>query len=151
MSTPLDRNPPDYTIVLITDASAQACFEAINDPQRWWDGRVEGSADHLGAEFTYTHGGLHMSVQRVVELVEGKRVVWEVVASELGFVDEVEPWTGTTIVFDLEADEQGTTVTMTHHGLTPALACYDQCSFGWDHVIGRSLQQVLATGELVRF
>lgn len=142
---------PDYTTTFETSASAADCFAAVSDPGRWWDGEVIGSADALGAEFTYSHGGMHRSVHRVTEYVPNKRVAWLVTDSQLGFVNEDQPWTGTTIVFDLEEVEGQTRVTMTHLGLSPDKDCFDQCSFGWDHVIGRSLRQFIATGELVRF
>ncbi|MGH8828631.1 MAG: SDR family NAD(P)-dependent oxidoreductase, partial [Jiangellaceae bacterium] len=130
---------PDYTITFVVSKPPDEVFAAVNDPRGWWDGEVTGTTDQLGTEFTYRHGNQHTSVQRVVELVPGERVVWEIVSSKLGFVDVPEPWTGTRISFDLEPDGDGTRVTLVHHGLTPALECYDACSAGWEHAAGRSL------------
>jgi NAD(P)-dependent dehydrogenase (short-subunit alcohol dehydrogenase family) len=142
---------PDYVHTFVTARSPAHAYAAINDPRRWWDGEITGTTDQLGAEFTYRHGEQHVSVQRVAELVPAERVVWEVISSRLGFVDEPEPWTGTRIVFELEPSDNGTKVRLTHRGLVPLLECYDACSTGWEHVAGRSLRQFIETGHGVRF
>lgn len=142
---------PDFTTTFVVSKSPPEVFAAVNDPRSWWDGEVTGTTDRIGAEFTYRHGDQHTSVQRIAELVPGERVVWEVVSSALGFVDEPEPWAGTRITFEFEPDDDGTRVTMVHDGLVPALECYDACSAGWQHVAGRSLRQFIETGSGVRF
>jgi NAD(P)-dependent dehydrogenase (short-subunit alcohol dehydrogenase family) len=142
---------PDYVHTFVTVEPPAHVFSAINDPRRWWDGEITGTTDELGAEFTYRYGKQHVSVQRVAELIPTERVVWEVISSHLGFVDETEPWTGTRIVFDLEPSDNGTKVTLTHRGLVPLLECYAACSAGWEHVAGRSLRHFIETGHGIPF
>jgi len=142
---------PDYTATIVVSKPPIDVFAAINDPRGWWDGEITGTTDQVDAEFTYRYGEHHLSVQRVAELVPGERVVWEVVSSHLGFVDEHEPWTGTQITFDLEPAGDGTKLTLVHHGLVPALECYDACSRGWEHAAGRSLREFIETGHGVPF
>lgn len=142
---------PDYTTTFTVSKSPAEVFAAINDPHAWWDGEITGPTDHLGAEFTYRYRDHHMSLQRVVDLVPGERVVWEVLSSELDFVDEAEPWTGTRIAFDIEPVDGGTRVTLVHHGLVPLSDCYDACSTGWEHIAGRSLREFIETGHGVSF
>ena len=142
---------PDYSATFVVSKPPSDVFTAINDPRGWWDGEITGTTDQVAAEFTYRYGEQHVSVQRVAELVSGERVVWEVVSSHLGFVDEPEPWTGTQVTFDLEPAGDGTKVTLVHHGLVPALECYDACSLGWEHAAGRSLRAFIETGHGVPF
>lgn len=142
---------PDYTTTFTVSKSPADVFAAINNPRGWWDGEITGPTDQLGAEFTYRYREIHASLQRVVELVPGERVAWEVLSSELDFVDEAEPWTGTRIAFDIEPVDGGTRVTLVHHGLVPRLPCYDACSTGWEHVAGRSLRAFIETGHGVSF
>lgn len=141
----------DYTHTFVSPRPPAEVFAAVNDPRGWWDGEITGTTDRLGAEFTYRYGELHHSVQRVAELDPGRRVVWDVVSSWLGFVDEAEPWTGTQIVFDLLPTDDGTEVTLTHRGLVPLRECYDACSAGWEHVAGRSLRRFIETGRGIAF
>jgi uncharacterized protein YndB with AHSA1/START domain len=143
--------PPDYTATFVVSKPPADVFAAITDPRGWWDGEITGTTDQVGAEFTYRFGEQHTSVQRVAELLPGERIVWEVVSSQLGFVDEQEPWTGTKVAFDLEPAGDGTRVTLVHHGLVPVLDCYDTCAAGWEHVVGRSLREFIETGHGVRF
>ncbi|WP_198346414.1 MULTISPECIES: SDR family NAD(P)-dependent oxidoreductase [Nocardioides] len=143
--------PADYRVAFVVARPADEVYAAVNDPRAWWDGEITGSTDALDAEFTYRYREHHRSVQRVAELVPGRRVAWEVVSSELDFVDEPEPWTGTRIVFEIELAEDGTRVTLTHRGLVPLRECYAACSAGWDHVAGRSLRHYLETGRGLPF
>jgi hypothetical protein len=136
----------DYTATIEFDRSPDEIFAAIADVGQWWLGDVTGEADRVGAEFTYRYQDLHDSRQRVTEFVPGRRVVWDVVDSELSFVSEPDPWTGTRIVFDLEPSGEGTRLTFTHEGLTPEKECYDACSAGWDHFVIGSLQRFVEDG-----
>jgi hypothetical protein len=142
---------PDYTVTFVTSKSPAEVFAAINDPRGWWDGEITGTTDQLDAEFTYQYGEHHTSVQRVTELIPDQRVVWEVTSSKLDFVEEPEPWTGTQISFDIKPIDDGTKVTLVHHGLVPSLECYDACSAGWEHAAGHSLRSFIETGHGVPF
>lgn len=136
----------DYTTTLEFDRGPDEVFAAIADVSRWWLGEVTGEADHVGAEFTYRYQDLHESRQRVSEFVPGRRAVWDVIDSDLSFVSEADPWTGTRVVFDLEPSNGGTRLTFTHEGLTPQKECYAACSAGWDHFVLASLRQLVLEG-----
>jgi hypothetical protein len=76
----------DFTLTFSVDQTPQEAFAAINDVRGWWSGNLDGPTDELGGEFTYRFGKVHFTKQKVTELVPGKRVVWLVVDSDLGFV-----------------------------------------------------------------
>ncbi len=145
MSTP--EAGTDFTVTMLVDRAPDEVFAAINDVRGWWSGEVEGETGRLGAQFTYRYANVHRSVQRVTELVPGRRVVWRVMDSHLDFVVNGREWTGTHIIFEI-ADRQGRTeVRFTHRGLHPSCECYGACSDGWERLLTRNLRGFIATGE----
>ena len=57
----------NYTTAFLVEKSPDEVFASINDVRGWWTGDVEGSADELGAEFTYRYQNLHFSRQKITE------------------------------------------------------------------------------------
>jgi hypothetical protein len=131
-----------YTV----EQSPEEVFAAILDVRAWWTGQVEGRADELGAEFSYRHPPQHYSLQRVVELEPGRRVVWRITDSHLSFIPEPAEWTGTEIVFDIASAADGTELGFTHVGLVPDVECFGACSTAWLHYINGSLRSLITTG-----
>lgn len=138
---------PDFTMTFTLDGMPDEVFEAISDARRWWSGEIEGATDRLGAEFTYRYRDMHRSVQKVAELVRGRRIAWQVLDATLGFVRDQEGWRGTTIVFDLTPEAGRTRVRFTHVGLTPGCECYDTCTAGWRSLLEGNLRRLVATGQ----
>jgi hypothetical protein len=90
----------NFTTTIVVDQSPEEAFKAINNARGWWSGEIRGDTDKIGAEFDYRYKDVHFSKQKIKELVPGKRVVWHVLESRLGFPKENE-WSGTDIVFDI--------------------------------------------------
>lgn len=135
-----------YSTSFTVDQSPEEVYAAILNVPAWWTGQVEGTTDEIGAEFSYRHPPQHYSRQRVTELEFARRVVWQVVDSELSFVSEPAEWTGSDIVFEIGPVADGTELRFTHVGLLPEVECYDACSTGWIHYVGGSLHSLITTG-----
>jgi hypothetical protein len=138
----------DYTRSFTATKTPGEAYAAILRVPEWWIGEVEGAFAEEGAEFVYAYEPFHRTVQRVKTLVPGSRVEWEVLESRIRFVEDEEEWKGTVIRFDVSPAADGTTeVRFTHAGLTPRIACYANCSAGWDHYIANSLKTFIETGK----
>ena len=109
--------------------------------------RSTGRTDQPGAEFTFRAGDIHCSTQKITEWEPGKKVVWQVVDSQIDFVADKEEWTGTDIVFEIARRDGRTELRFTHAGLVPALACYGECADAWAHYINDSLFNLITTGS----
>lgn len=55
----------DFTTAIVVDQTPKQVFSAINNPQNWWSGEIEGSTCKLNDEFTYRYKELHFSNQRI--------------------------------------------------------------------------------------
>jgi uncharacterized protein YndB with AHSA1/START domain len=137
----------DFTTIISVDQSPEQVFDAITNVRGWWTGEIEGSTDELGAVFEYRYKDFHRSTQKITELVPGKKLVWHVVESHLGFVDHEKEWTGTDIVFEISPTNGKTEIRFTHVGLVPAFACYGDCSGAWGFLVEGSLRSLITTGR----
>jgi uncharacterized protein YndB with AHSA1/START domain len=138
---------PGFTTTISVDQSPKETFAAINNVRGWWSGEIEGNTNKLGAEFTYRYKDVHRSQQKITEFVPGKRVVWQVLDSQLGFVKDESEWTGTEIVFEISEKNGKTEVRFTHAGLVPEYECFDDCSIAWGTLVNGNLRKLIATGE----
>ena len=141
------KQEKDFTTSILVDKSTVEVYNAINNAHGWWQGEIKGSTGTLNDEFTYQMNTVHFSKQKITELVPGKKIVWQVTASNLSFVNKTDEWTGTTIEFDIEPEGHKTKLTFTHLGLVPSFECYGGCSGGWTSLIQKSLLGFINTGK----
>ncbi len=137
----------DFSTAFTVKATPARVFAAINDVRGWWTGEVEGVTDRPGAEFSYRHGDLHYSRQKIAEMTPDKRVAWKVTDAKLTFVAAQIEWVGSEIVFEIIPKGEETDLRFTHVGLTPACECYEGCSRGWTYFVDGSLRRFIETGH----
>ncbi len=137
----------DYKISLTVDAPLHEVFQKINCVTDWWTDELKGHSEKVNDVFTVQFGDIHLSTQKVIELIPNKKIVWLVTDSKLTFIEKQQEWTNTQIVFELSHSNNQTQLDFTHIGLVPEVQCYDGCSKGWDYYINGSLFKYLTTGK----
>jgi hypothetical protein len=129
------------------NANSKSIFEAINNPCQWWSGNITGTTDELGQEWVYRYQNIHYSKQKVVEMIQNKKVAWEVTDSYISFVENKAEWNGSRIAFEIEKNNGGTVLTFTHLGLMPTVACYEDCKHAWEFYIKESLRNSIVSQQ----
>jgi len=137
----------DYHVMLSVNASAKEVFNNINNVTKWWTEDLKGSSQKLNDEFIVQFGEVHVSKQKLVELIPDKKVVWLVTDSKLNFIKDKQEWTNTKISFELSRNENKTKIHFMHIGLVPEVECYNSCTKGWDYYIKGSLFKLLTEGK----
>ncbi len=137
----------NYTATLQVNATAQEVFRCINSVSEWWTEDLDSSAQKLHDEFTVRFGNIHVSTQKVVELIPDKIVGWLVTDSKLSFVEDKQEWKNSEIYFELSEHDNKTQVNFIHIGLEPDLECYHDCVKGWNYYLKESLFKLLTEGK----
>jgi uncharacterized protein YndB with AHSA1/START domain len=137
----------NFTSAFTVDNSPEEVFEAINNVRSWWSEEVVGETTKLGDKFTFEVPGVHRTTQTLTEVIPGKKIVWQVSDSWIGFVEDKTEWDGTDIVFEISEKGDKTEVRLTHVGLVPSVECYDACTGGWSAYMAGSLRDLIMTGK----
>ncbi len=136
----------DFTAVLnlpASPAAVSALFASAAGVSRWW-GPTEGDGT-AGGTLATSFGEYGVNTMRVLEAGPA-RVVWEPVASDgTAPTGHTREWLGTTMEFDIVPAGAGTELRFRHAGLTPQLACWDDCLAAWTHFMA-SIQTFAETG-----
>ena len=136
----------DFSITFLVEQTPDEVFKAIINVRDWWSEEIEGNSENLNDEFIYHFGNLHYSKHKIIEVVQGTKVVWLTIDSKLTFVNKQDEWSGTKMKFEISKLEDITKLVITHSGLVPELECYDACSAGWTYYLLNSLLPLIKTG-----
>lgn len=130
----------DIMHLITIEAPAPRVYEALTTAEgvrAWWtpDADLDSTVGGFGT-FRF-HEGADVTKVQIEDLEPPLRVRWKAVES---FRPE---WAGTTIGFDLRADEDRTVLSFAHRGFVEADAVYALTTTGWGVYLSR-LQEYLA-------
>ena len=122
-------------------ASPQAAYKALtarDDLAAWWttDTRGGSAVDEV---IHFQFGDKGFFDMKVLELVPGRRVLWQV-------VDGPKEWIGTRVRFELSRDGDYTTLLFTHEGWKEPVEFMHHCSTKWG-IFLMSLKSLVETGK----
>jgi len=137
----------NYTTSFTVKNSPEEVFNAITRVRDWWSRDIICGTAKQGDEFVFEVPDVHKSVQKLMEVVPGKRVVWLVTEANMTFIKKADEWTGTKVIFDITEENDGTKLTFTHEGLVPEAECYKFCTPAWEQYIDGSLKKLITTGK----
>ena len=131
---------PDILHRVEIKSSVSDVYKALTTPEglaAWWTNDTRGDSEVGGLlEFRFSRGGFDM---KVLELVPGKRVLWQV-------LDGPQEWIGTKIRWDLRQDDDYTIVNFTHEGWKKPVEFMHHCSTKWAIYL-ISLKSLVETGK----
>jgi hypothetical protein len=142
-------NNQSYSATIEVARSPKDVFSHIVDVSKWWGGEdLKGQSAKLNDEFIIEHVGAHYSKQKLIEVIQNKKVVWLVTESHLDWLENnKEEWANTKLVFEITPKGDMTELKFTHEGLVPGMECYERCSEGWGTVIKDYLFNFIITGK----
>ncbi len=140
-------NNQDFTASIFVDETPEKVYHAIKDFRAWWSEEIEGSTDQLNEEFFYHYKDIHLCKMKLVEMIENKKLVYQVIENEFNFIQDKTEWIGTKLIFEISEEDSQTKVTFTHKGLVPDNECYDVCHDAWTGYISNSLYKLITTGK----
>jgi uncharacterized protein YndB with AHSA1/START domain len=142
----------NFSFTLTTNKTPQEVFKAVTNVRGWWTGyhneTFKGGTEKLHDEFTFTAAdGIHVTTQKLVEVIPNEKIVWLVTKSNLSFLDKPDEWTGTKVIFDISSKGGKTQLVFTHEGLTPEVECYDSCAPSWAAYLEHRLLPLIESGK----
>jgi uncharacterized protein YndB with AHSA1/START domain len=126
-------------------ASLDQVYRALATPEGvagWWTTETSGDGKPGGMlKVAFTSEGKPIGAFdiQVLELVPGKRVLWQV-------VEGPAEWIGTKIAFDLKQEDGFTIVLFKHQGWKEPVEFMSHCSTKWA-IFLMSLKSLLETGR----
>lgn len=138
---------PNFTTSILVNRTPAEVFDAINHVRGWWSEEIDGGTSQLNDEFAYHYQDVHRCRIKIVEVIPGKKIVWQVLDNYFSFVKDQSEWKGNRIVFEVVEKGEQTAVQFTQIGLVPANECYDICQNAWSTYIQKSLYNLITTGK----
>lgn len=124
----------------IKSPSPDAVYKALSTPEglaQWWTTDTTGESKPDGVlKFRFGNGGFDM---KVLELVPGKYVLWQV-------IDAPADWVGTRLSFELRREGDYTLVLFKHMAWKEPTESMHSCSTKWA-IFLMSLKSLVETGK----
>jgi len=131
----------DYSATITTSAPPDRAARTIaDDLELWWSTRIERAANGFTTRFNNSHATFIFDAGN-----SARDFGWTCSDAHMIMedVEDASGWVGTGLHWQITADGTGSTITLTHRGLSPALPCFDICRRGWEHFFETSLRDHL--------
>jgi uncharacterized protein YndB with AHSA1/START domain/ketosteroid isomerase-like protein len=132
-------------------ASPAAVYDALATPGGtggWWSTDGDGDAAAIaGGRIRLNWSDDDHVVFRVDSAERPAALRWTCVAQHDRNLPRPDEWVGTSVIFSLTADSEGTLLQFEHQGLTAKLDCFGLCRDGWDFFLRRSVRQLVELGQ----
>ena len=125
---------------LLIKVAPEKVYEALTTQDGlngWWSPETTATPE-VGSIATFNFAPYMLKEMRIEELQPNTKVKWLCIKS-------YEDWIGTTITFELEPHEKGTTLFFRHDGWAAYTAGFASCSYDWALFL-RSLRFLCETG-----
>jgi len=113
------------------DAKPESVFDAVTTREgltSWWTADADAEPRE-GAEAVFRFAGGKVQFRMRIDALDApRRVAWTC----LGDVDE---WAGTTLLFEVEPMDEGTTLRFTHAGWRSVEGAYRVCNTDWGRLM----------------
>jgi len=139
-------NDNNLKISMTVGITPEVAFKAITDVKGWWATNVSGEINEQNNHFTVRFGKTFADIE-VIESVPDKCMTWLIENSLVPLFNDPTEWNNTSLKWQLFPQLGGTTIIMTHEGLTPEKECYLDCQKGWSFYITESLQKLMIEGQ----
>ena len=136
-----------YSAEILISAKPHSVYKAITrDIDKWWT-ELSNQTWQVGDQLVVRFEKTTFWVMTVIEASPNRLLGWKVADAnhDLKDLTKKDEWKDTTIKWEITENETGSKVILTHHGLVPALECFEICQTGWDYFLG-SLKKYLETG-----
>lgn len=136
-----------YTTTISVDKDILSVFNSIKNFRAWWSEEIEGNTDQLGETFFYHYKDVHLCKIKLIEIVDGKKLVYLVVDNAFNFIQDKTEWINTKLIFEVSTEGNKTKIVFTHEGLVPEYECYNVCNDAWTSYIQGSLKNYIENGK----
>src|SRR4030095_8879146 len=115
MITTLNYINTTYSVEIELSKTPANVFNRVTDLTKWWPEEFIGDGIKPGAEFSLKTGDGHYSKNKVIELVQDKKLVW--LTKESTRKSDGYDWSGTKFVFELSPKGDKTLLKFTYDGI----------------------------------
>jgi hypothetical protein len=137
----------NFTTTITVNRDVSSAFNSIKNFRAWWSEEITGNTDKLGETFFYHYKDVHLCKIKLIEMVDNKKLVYQVIDNEFNFTKDKTEWINTKLIFELIPEDGKTKIVFTHEGLVPEYECYDVCHDAWTSYIQVSLKNFIETGK----
>jgi len=126
---------------VVIEAPVEKVYEALTTQEGlsgWWTPETKAKSE-VGSTSRFAFGPDYFKEMKVEELKPPSRVKWLCVKG-------YEDWVGTTITFELQPHDKGTSLFLRHDGWKEYTEGFAACSYDWA-IFLRSLKFLCETGK----